>query len=87
MLYENRTSRRMHSGLYTILDVLCTDCREVLGWYYEYAYEPSEREKEGKVVLEVAKMRRGDEREELRDNNTHFLLTSHGQLEVTGLSN
>ena len=72
----------MRSGLYIILDVLCKGCREVLGWYYEYAFDPSQWEKQGKVVIEMSKLRSGDEEEAIIENRRNFFLTSQGKLEV-----
>lgn len=37
-------------------DVHCTDCREVLGWKYDKAFEESQKYKEGKAVLEKFKI-------------------------------
>ena len=73
----------MRSGRYITLDVLCKVCREVLGWFYEFSFSPSQKDKEGKVVLEMAKLKGGDEKEAIVQNERHFLLTSQGQLEVT----
>ena len=77
----------MRSGQYIILDVLCKVCRELLGWVYEFAFDVEQKEKEGKVVLEIAKLRSGDEKEAIVENATNFLLTSGGQLEVTKCGN
>lgn len=44
------------TGLHMVADVHCADCREVLGWKYEKAYEDSQKYKEGKVVLEKYKI-------------------------------
>ena len=83
ILKENRVTKQMRSGRYIILDVLCKVCQEVLGWFYEFAFDPAQREKEGKIVLEMAKLRGGDEKETIVENDRNFLLTSQGQLEVT----
>ncbi|GAA5873465.1 hypothetical protein JCM16303_001133 [Sporobolomyces ruberrimus] len=54
--------RPMTTGLHTVRDVMCGKCGEVLGWKYELiarssvdrAYEPSQKYKEGKFILEKA---------------------------------
>lgn len=46
----------MMTGLHLVADVHCADCREVLGWKYEKAYEESQKYKEGKFVLEKFKI-------------------------------
>ena len=81
---ENRTTRRMRSGRYVTLDVICVSCRVVLGWFYEYSFDPTQKEKEGKVVLEMSKLLAGDAKEEkVVDNARKFFLNSTGDLEVS----
>ncbi|CAH7686958.1 Yippee/Mis18 [Phakopsora pachyrhizi] len=46
--------RPMTTGLHTVRDIYCSKCDTVLGWKYERAYEPSQKYKEGKVILEKA---------------------------------
>ncbi|GFQ00561.1 protein yippee-like at4g27745 [Phtheirospermum japonicum] len=48
--------RELMTGLHIVCDVYCGDCKEVLGWKYEKAYEDSQKYKEGKVVLEKYKI-------------------------------
>ncbi|KAK6794668.1 hypothetical protein RDI58_008121 [Solanum bulbocastanum] len=51
-----KEDRTLMTGLHTVADVLCGDCNEVLGWKYERAYEPSQKYKEGKFILEKSKI-------------------------------
>ncbi|GMP61102.1 hypothetical protein CsSME_00023700 [Camellia sinensis var. sinensis] len=51
-----KEDRHLMTGLHTVADVYCSDCREVLGWKYERAYEDSQKYKEGKIVLEKFKI-------------------------------
>ncbi|KIY51355.1 yippee-like protein [Fistulina hepatica ATCC 64428] len=44
--------RPMTTGLHTVCDIFCVKCGTVLGWKYIYAYEESQRYKEGKFILE-----------------------------------
>ena len=53
-----KEDRELMTGLHTVADVYCSDCHEVLGWKYERAYEESQKYKEGKYVLEKAKIAR-----------------------------
>ncbi|GAA5863345.1 hypothetical protein JCM5296_003535 [Sporobolomyces johnsonii] len=46
--------RPMTTGLHTVRDVMCSKCGEVLGWKYDRAYEPNQKYKEGKFILEKA---------------------------------
>ncbi|CAI9764893.1 unnamed protein product [Fraxinus pennsylvanica] len=56
-LFEGpKADRQLITGLHTVADVHCADCREVLGWTYKKAYEESQKYKEGKVVLEKFKI-------------------------------
>ncbi|KAK8366821.1 hypothetical protein V6Z11_A02G143000 [Gossypium hirsutum] len=43
-------------SLHTVADIYCGDCGELLGWKYERAYEASQKYKEGKFILEKAKI-------------------------------
>ncbi|KAF5946196.1 hypothetical protein HYC85_016424 [Camellia sinensis] len=51
-----KEDRHLMTGLHTVADVYCSDCREVLGWKYERAYEDSQKYKEGKIVLENSRL-------------------------------
>ncbi|KAH0641738.1 hypothetical protein KY290_033348 [Solanum tuberosum] len=51
-----KEDRHLMTGLHTVADVHCCDCREVLGWKYERAYEEAQKYKEGKFVLEKSKI-------------------------------
>ncbi|KNA14077.1 hypothetical protein SOVF_110750 [Spinacia oleracea] len=51
-----KEDRHLMTGLHTVADVSCSDCREVLGWKYERAYEESQKYKEGKYILEKSKI-------------------------------
>lgn len=42
------------TGVHSVADVYCTGCGTMLGWKYERAFEPSQRYKEGKVIIELA---------------------------------
>lgn len=41
-----------------VSDIYCNCCDVYLGWKYEEAFEQSQKYKEGKAVLEKARMRR-----------------------------
>ncbi|CAM8994381.1 unnamed protein product [Rhodiola kirilowii] len=51
-----RENRQLITGLHVVCDVFCSDCGENLGWKYEQAFEPTQKYKEGKVVLEKYKI-------------------------------
>ncbi|KAI5068153.1 hypothetical protein GOP47_0017091 [Adiantum capillus-veneris] len=55
-----KENRHLMTGLHTVADVLCLQCHEVLGWKYVKAYEESQKYKEGKYILEKAKVMRED---------------------------
>ena len=44
----------MMTGLHKILPVKCKQCRDTIGWKYVFAYEESEKYKEGKCIIERA---------------------------------
>ncbi|XP_042420883.1 protein yippee-like At4g27745 isoform X1 [Zingiber officinale] len=51
-----KEDRQLTTGLHTVADIYCRDCREVLGWKYERAYEETQRYKEGKFIFEKSKI-------------------------------
>ncbi|KAF2484237.1 Yippee/Mis18 [Neohortaea acidophila] len=44
--------RNMTTGKHVVRDISCRQCREVVGWKYDRAFESSEKYKEGKFILE-----------------------------------
>ncbi|KAK2968421.1 hypothetical protein RJ640_004427 [Escallonia rubra] len=48
--------RMMLSGMHTVADIFCCCCGQIVGWKYEAAHEKSQKYKEGKFVLERARI-------------------------------
>ena len=48
--------RIMTTGKHMVHDIHCNKCLRVVGWRYERAFEASQKYKEGKFVLERAKL-------------------------------
>mmetsp|Transcript_19493 Transcript_19493/g.45564 ORF Transcript_19493/g.45564 Transcript_19493/m.45564 type:complete len:114 (+) Transcript_19493:75-416(+) len=48
--------RILNTGLHRVADIYCNCCQGYLGWKYEEAFEESQKYKEGKCVIERAKM-------------------------------
>jgi hypothetical protein len=44
--------RQMTTGNHTVRDIYCVKCGVTLGWKYDRAYDPSQKYKEGKYILE-----------------------------------
>lgn len=44
--------RRLITGLHTVCDIFCRRCETLVGWTYTKAYEPSQKYKEGKFIIE-----------------------------------
>lgn len=42
----------MTTGRHVVRDIFCRQCKEVVGWKYDRAYEAGEKYKEGKYILE-----------------------------------
>jgi Yippee zinc-binding/DNA-binding /Mis18, centromere assembly len=51
-----REDRLLITGLHTVADIHCSECHDVLGWKYEKAFEEEQKYKEGKFILEKAKL-------------------------------
>mmetsp|Transcript_39270 Transcript_39270/g.65172 ORF Transcript_39270/g.65172 Transcript_39270/m.65172 type:complete len:129 (+) Transcript_39270:29-415(+) len=56
-----REDRVLMTGLHTVSDIFCscTSCGSRLGWKYVEAFEPSQKYKEGKFIVEKAKVVEG----------------------------
>lgn len=44
--------RRLMTGLHVVCDIFCKRCNGMVGWTYSKAYEPSQKYKEGKFIIE-----------------------------------
>lgn len=44
--------RRLITGLHSVCDLFCSRCKTLIGWTYTKAYEPSQKYKEGKFIIE-----------------------------------
>ena len=40
------------TGLHSVNDIFCKRCKNMIGWTYSKAYEPSQKYKEGKFIIE-----------------------------------
>lgn len=47
------SERNMTTGRHIVRDITCRQCKETVGWKYDKAFEPSEKYKEGKFILEA----------------------------------
>ncbi|PNS18705.1 hypothetical protein CAC42_5244 [Sphaceloma murrayae] len=47
------SDRNMTTGKHIVRDISCKQCKEVVGWKYDKAYEQSEQYKVGKFILEA----------------------------------
>ncbi|KAH8119063.1 yippee-domain-containing protein [Phellopilus nigrolimitatus] len=51
-----KEDRTLLTGVHTVADVFCVGCNERLGWYYVKASDSSQKYKEGKFLIERAKI-------------------------------
>lgn len=51
-----KEERLLITGLHTVADIYCNCCQQILGWKYEQAFDEREKYKEGKYIIEKAKM-------------------------------
>ena len=83
------------TGLHKIRPVKCKQCRDTIGWKYVFAYEESEKYKEGKCIIErayLAKNRSNSNKsisdQDLEDEEEGSMATEiaqvTGQLEESG---
>ncbi|EIE27121.1 yippee-domain-containing protein [Coccomyxa subellipsoidea C-169] len=51
-----KEERLMTTGLHEVADIHCKKCMQLCGWRYVMAHEENQKYKEGKFILERAKM-------------------------------
>lgn len=51
-----KEDRVLTTGLHTVCDAFCSTCEENVGWFYERAFEASQKYKEGRWIVEKAMM-------------------------------
>jgi len=51
-----KEDRILTTGLHTVCDIYCIACEDNIGWFYEEAFEASQKYKEGKFIIEKEKM-------------------------------
>ena len=54
-----KEDRVLLTGLHTVADIYCVSCETRLGWKYVEAFEPSQKYKEGKFIVEKIKIIEG----------------------------
>ncbi|KAI5279919.1 hypothetical protein KEM54_003931 [Ascosphaera aggregata] len=52
VIHLHPVERTMTTGRHIVRDIQCANCRAIIGWTYDKAFEPSEKYKEGKYILE-----------------------------------
>lgn len=51
-----KEKRQLITGLFKIADIHCSNCGQLLGWKYLKAYDFKQKYKEGKFIIERAKI-------------------------------
>ncbi|XP_028806640.1 protein yippee-like At4g27745 [Neltuma alba] len=51
-----KQDRQLMTGMYTVANIYCSNCGQELGWKYIRAYEPPQKYKEGRFIIEKAKI-------------------------------
>jgi hypothetical protein len=54
--FGQKENRVLTTGLHTVSDIYCSICEENIGWFYNEAFEESQKYKEGKFIVEKEKM-------------------------------
>ena len=67
LTFSEVQDRVMLTGRHKVRDVSCKNCDAKLGWKYEYATEEEQRYKEGRVILERARVIEKDGIDEIHD--------------------
>ena len=56
-----KEDRVLLTGLHTVADIYCVSCVTRLGWKYVEAFEPSQKYKEGRFIVEKIKIIEGND--------------------------
>ncbi|KAM1407549.1 hypothetical protein EV1_002111 [Malus domestica] len=56
IIVGQKEDRKLISGAFSVADIYCSNCGEVLGWKYLRAYEPTQMYKQGMFIIERAKI-------------------------------
>ncbi|KAL8519542.1 hypothetical protein ACS0TY_010467 [Phlomoides rotata] len=51
-----KEDRQLMTGYYTIANIFCSRCGEGMGWTYVRAFDAKDKYKEGKYIVEKAKI-------------------------------
>ncbi|KAG0231168.1 hypothetical protein BGW42_000400 [Actinomortierella wolfii] len=51
-----KEDRVLMTGLHSVADISCNICKSTVGWVYIFAFEESQKYKEGKFIVEKAKI-------------------------------
>lgn len=70
--------RELITGSHAVADIYCANCKTVLGWKYEKAYEENQRYKEGKFIIELAHVIRENRHLELDKGELLFSASASG---------
>jgi hypothetical protein len=44
------------TGMHSVADISCKVCQTIIGWKYERAYEAGQKYKEGRYIVEKARI-------------------------------
>eukprot|EP01025_Chloroclados_australasicus_P042537 TRINITY_DN4523_c1_g1_i1.p5 TRINITY_DN4523_c1_g1~~TRINITY_DN4523_c1_g1_i1.p5 ORF type:complete len:113 (-),score=11.64 TRINITY_DN4523_c1_g1_i1:476-814(-) len=52
----HKVERNLITGKHIVSDIFCSNCNTELGWKYEQAFEAAQKYKEGKFIIEKARV-------------------------------
>ncbi|XP_024193286.1 protein yippee-like At4g27740 [Rosa chinensis] len=56
VIVGQKEDRKLITGVFSVADIYCSNCGQELGWKYVQAYDPRQMHKEGKFIIERAKI-------------------------------
>ena len=62
-------TQEMITGVHKIRSVSCKKCKTTIGWTYVFAYEESEKYKEGKFIIERAHISKKNRKNHIRNDS------------------
>lgn len=60
-----KEERMLMTGMHSVADIYCNICHTTVGWKYVFAFEESQKYKEGKYIVEKSKIAKENDWDEV----------------------
>ncbi|XP_030532357.1 protein yippee-like At4g27745 [Rhodamnia argentea] len=56
VVFGQAQDRELMTGVFAVAEMYCGNCHEEMGWKYVRAYDPKQKYKEGRFIIDLAKI-------------------------------